>query len=497
VRHALCEGARVAKRHKLEGHYPIALATAILALVPYLVLTTAERFFQQDVVRDLGSSRGALDVFSALAIAAYAFGALLGGDLTQRGRQRVLFLRVEALFTAASAIAALAVSGTMYGLAEILQGFATGLLLIVALPPVIRQFPAERMPITAGAIDLGFFGAITLGPLFGGWAASAHAWRLFEAALAAVGAAVFVTGWLTQPEQPPANPEMKVDHPAIWLALAATVLPFLATSLLTRYGFGSAAVDVPLAIGLVCFGVLLVTEYRKDDPLSPVEPMWTTLPVVGVLVAMAGGGVFVTFLELIQELGMEVRHEPALAVGLALWPAVIAAIVASAAVGAAVRTRWMPIVAASGMAMLIAAGAMLLSLPSTGSWSLGIAAALLGIGAGATVSPGLWMAGFALPSKMVGRTFALIELVRSEADFILAPVILNLARRGSSVTATGVHAAMGVTLLVALAGTAAAVLLYLAGAPGLPHPDLEAWLKGRSAAIESPELLAAVRRVPA
>jgi hypothetical protein len=63
----------------------------------------------------------------------------------------------------------------------------TGLLLVIALPPVIQRFPAQRMPTTAAAINIGFFGAVTVGPLLGGITAYGHAWRTFYAALGALG----------------------------------------------------------------------------------------------------------------------------------------------------------------------------------------------------------------------------------------------------------------------------------------------------------------------
>ncbi|HLH98853.1 MAG TPA: hypothetical protein VKW08_27400 [Xanthobacteraceae bacterium] len=37
---------------------------------------------------------------------------------------------------------------------------------------------------------------------------------------------------------------------------------------------------------------------------------------------------------------------------------------------------------------------------------------LLGLGAGATVSPGLFLAGLSLPTQFIGRILALVELVR-------------------------------------------------------------------------------------
>ena len=55
-----------------------------------------------------------------------------------------------------------------YGVGRVLQGLMTGLLLVIALPPVIQRFPPPRMPTTAAAINIGFFGAVTVGPLLGG-----------------------------------------------------------------------------------------------------------------------------------------------------------------------------------------------------------------------------------------------------------------------------------------------------------------------------------------
>jgi hypothetical protein len=96
---------------------------------------------------------------------------------------------------------------------------------------------------------------------------------------------------------------------------------------------------------------------------------------------------------------------------------------------------------------------------------------------------------------MVGRTFALVELVRSEADFILAPVILQVARalsESAKLTAHGIHEAVWITILITIASTGLCVALYVAGGVGLPSADLEAWLHKERPGIHSPLLAAAV-----
>jgi hypothetical protein len=374
----------------------------------------------------------------------------------------------------------------------------TGLLLVIALPPVIQRFPPDRMPITAAAINIGFFGAVTVGPLLGGIVAYGHAWRWFYAGLGGAGTMVFVLALLTLPTRDPPNPAMRLDLSGIMLGLAATVLPFWAVGELTGHGFTSFLFMVPLAVGMACFVALLLVEYHRSEPLSPVRDMWHTFPLVGTLVAMVGGAAYFTFLMLGQQFLLYVLHHSPLAAGLAFWPQVVGVVIAACLLGVLLRTRFLPVLILFGMLLLIGGGAMLLALPTAPETQAMIlaAAGLLGLGAGATVSPGLYLAGFSLPSQMVGRTFALVELVRSVADFILAPVMLDVARVVSGAThptAAGIDKALWITLYITIALTVFGIVLYLLGGVGLPKPDLDAWLTKNRPAIGSPRLAQTVR----
>jgi MFS family permease len=490
--------AVIAIPRPLEGRYGVMLAIAILALVPFILLTTAAAFLSEQVSRDLAASQTGLAVISGIATAGYAFGALLGGDLINRFPQRSLFLVCEGMFVLGCLLAAIAGGTLLYGAGSVLTGFATGLLLVVALPPVIRRFPAGRLPVTAIFINIGFFGAVTAGPLIGGLIAAGHGWRWLYAALAGVGIGVLIAALLSLPDQEPQNPGLRFDKSGIALGLGATVLPFWAAGELTGHGFDSFLFAVPMAVGLACLVALLVTEYHKDEPLSPVKQMWHTLPVIGTLTAMVGGGAFVTFLTLAAEFLLKVEHRPPLEAGFAFWPQVLGVIATACLLGLLLRTRYLPVLVLAGMAALMAGGALLLGLESA---KTGIvipsAAALLGLGAGGTVSPALFLAAFSLSSRMVGRAFALVELIRSVADFILAPVMVEIARLTSGeaqLTAHGIHNAVLITLVITGAASLFGLALYLTGGVGLPQPDLEGWLEGDQPAIVSPRLGEKLRR---
>lgn len=481
-----------------EGNYGVSLVTAVLSLVPFILVTSAYSLYRKEVRHDIGAGATGLEIINGLSTAGYAFGALFGGDIINRFKQRRLFLICEAMFILGCGLSAGAVEIITYGAGQVLQGFATGLLLVIALPPVIQQFPPGKMPITAATIDIGFFGAVTAGPLLGGATAYGHAWRWFYGGLGAVGAIVFILAVLTLPDRKPPNPGMRFDAIGLALGFGATALPFWGVGELTGHGFDYILFAAPLAVGVACFVSLLVVEYHKEEPLSPVKQMWHTFPIIGTLTAMIGGAAYYTFLILGVQFLLNVGKWHPLTTGLAFWPQVAGAIITSILLGLLLRTRYLPILALAGMLVLMGGGGLLLTLTRGQGMGTAVlaAAGLLGLGAGATVSPGLYLAGFSLPSKMVGRTFALVELVRSVADFILAPIMLEVARvasTGAHLTGPGIREALWTTVYVSIALTAGGVVLYLFGGAGLPRPDIEVWIKENRPAIGSPKLGEALR----
>jgi MFS family permease len=156
-------------------------------------------------------------------------------------------------------------------------------------------------------------------------------------------------------------------------------------------------------------------------------------------------------------------------------------------------TRWLPLLALSGL-VSVAVGAAILLLVSTSNNHLVVplAALFLGFGAGSGVTPALFMVGLSVPSSRLGPTFALVELLRSNAAFLVAPILLQMSSTDPDI-ANGVQRGALLCLAAIGAAVAAVIATYLLGGARPEKPDLEGWLEHDRAAYDSPPLAAELR----
>lgn len=476
----------------LAGHYGATVALVLLALCPDLVASTAMMPLAHTLPRVLHTSPTGVQTAESLSNAGYAVGAVLAADLIQRLRLRHLFLACEALFVAGCLTVAAAPGVWVFGAGRVVQGLATGLLLVIALPPLVTRFGAGRMPSTATFVNIGLFGAVTAGPLIGGGLGATGAWRWFHVSLAVAGAAGAALGAATLGREDPFNPAQRFNAGVFPLAVAGTALPFLGVSRLAADPAASPLVWAPVVVGLVALVVLMAVQRARSEALMPIRPLARVVPLTGVLCAMVAGAAFVAVLTGVVGWTTEARGAPPLEIVVRLWPMAAAVGVAAALFGVLFRTRWVPVLAGVGLlGLLSAAGLLFVVTPASSAPVVAAVAATAGFGAGATVSPGLFFAALSVDSKLVGRVFALVELLRSEAAFLLAPVMVHLIAAGGpgpAGAAVGVHNVARVTLAFLGVGGAAVAALYVAGGTGLVAPDLPRWLDQEGVAIDSPQV---------
>jgi MFS family permease len=478
----------------LAKSYPLKVALVLLALCPYIVVTTAADLIQQPFLTALHTNLTGLQLASGIANAGYAFGAVLAAALIKKLPLRPLLIVLEVIFVAGSVTVAVSHGLDPFILGRTLQGFATGLLLVVALPPLVTNFGVGELPLTVAVIDIGLFGATTVGPLLGGWVAAHDAWRLLFWVLAAVGAANVLVGVASVQDTPPFAPDAKIDPNAIWLAALATGLPFFASSELTTHAVVSWWVLPWLITGVAALVALVVTQYIGADPLTPVKLVSHTLPVTGIIAAMVTGAAAVTLLELAENILVLGQHDSPLHTGELFWPQVVGVAVSATLFGVLLRTKWLrALIQAGTLALGAAAVGIALVSSHTGHLTFLLVSLAIGFGAGSTVAPGLFLAGLSCPSNQLGPTFALVELLRSEAAFLVGPILLHVAESQGMRQAmldAGTSNAGWITLIILGGGGALSGILWRGGGAYDHAPDLDRWIDGDGGAFDSPAVLA-------
>lgn len=481
-------------RAPLGGRYGVSVAMALLALAPFIILTTASAAVDPQIATDLGATAFGVSLAGALATALYAFGAVLAADLSKRITSRWIFLACEVLFVVGSVMSGASESIVSFTIGRCLQGLATGLLLIVAVPPLVIGNGPEKIPATAFFVNLGLFGMVALGPIVGGLAGATGRWRLMFFLIGLLGVLGLVGGLLAFRWMPPRQPGARFDWGGVPLALPAAVLPFIGVSYLSVGSYTDPVFIGGVTVGLAALVLLVVVQKREKGALTPVALISSTLPLGGIVIAMAAGAAFTGMLQLAQlHLTQVERDSPLLAAAL-VSSAIVGVLVAALTFKRVLGTRWLTVFALTGLVGLAAAGVLLLVLDEGNAHVLvPVAALLLGYGAGAGVTPALFVAALSVASNLLGPTFALVELLRSVAAFLIVPVLVYITTITSTFTVgytTSVAVMLGVVVLAGLA----VVATLVAGGWRPSRPDLATWLSGDEPAYDSPPFLARLRR---
>lgn len=487
--------ADLMRQGPLAGRYPAVAAMVTLALIPYLALSSAIDPLVPIITDQLHMSEQAMSLSSGLGNAAYAVGTVLAVQFAQHLPQRRMLVGYAVVLVVGSVLAAGAQNSGMFIGGHVLQGLATSMLLIAAAPPLTIGFPRDKLRHTAVIMNMCVFGAVALGPFIGGVQAETHAWRPLFWIVAAIAVLALIMAALTFEDAPPADLDAPTDLKAIALATVGCTAAFVGAAQLTTHEIGDLAASVPMFGGLALIVVLIVYQFRAQRPLLTVRTMLTSaIPVAGVGVALFAAAASVAATALTANVLLQ-GFSP-VQVGLLYLPEVGGAIVMAFVFGFVITRKAMHYLPLVGMALL-AAGIVVFGFALPGNVPLIlVGSGLTGLALGATVAPALFVAGFSLQSASLQRVFAIIELLRAVAAFMVAPILAHvaIALPGDLNAGTGVTLWIGLGL--AIGGAVFGVAIYALSGARPQTPDLDEFLDGESPAWYSPPLLARLRGLP-
>ncbi len=219
--------------------------------------------------RDLGASIQSLEWTVNAYVLAYAVLQLTGAALGDRFGRKRMFLAGLAVFTAASAAAALAPSTGLLVAARAIQGAGAAMVTPLTLTLLAEAFPSEKRGLAIGVWS-GVSGiAVALGPLVGGAVVQAISWHWIFWINVPIGIvlAPLALRWLSESRGPYGTLDLR------GLALASTGAFGVVFGLVRAQSLGwtSPAIVVSIGLGIVLLAVFVAWELRAPEPMLPMS----------------------------------------------------------------------------------------------------------------------------------------------------------------------------------------------------------------------------------
>jgi EmrB/QacA subfamily drug resistance transporter len=234
-----------------------------MVVLDSVVVITALPRMQRDLHAGLASLQWTLTAYN-IAFAAGIITAAAAGD--RFGRRRVFTIGL-ALFTAASAVCALAPDAPELIAARTVQGLGGAIILPLSLTILTTAFPAERRGMIVGIYG-GLAGlAVALGPIVGGAVIQGPGWHWIFWINVPIGAAALLLGMRLLPDSYGA-PE-RLDPLGVTLVTGGVVSIVWALVRANQTGWASAEIVSCLVGGAVLLLAFAAWEQRASEPMVP------------------------------------------------------------------------------------------------------------------------------------------------------------------------------------------------------------------------------------
>lgn len=208
----------------------------------------------------------------------------MAGFIEGRFTMKRVWVLALTTFTAASALCGLAPVFWVLVFGRILQGFAGGMLIPIAISTLFQAFPPNERGAAMGFFAIPMVAGPALGPTIGGYIVTHWDWRLVFFVNVPVGAvAVLLAIVCLRPSLPKLG--VRFDTVGALLSSAAFGLTLYGLSRVSADGWSSLDVRGLIAVGLTCLVAFIAYEWRRKDPLLDVRlftnPLFLNANVVG------------------------------------------------------------------------------------------------------------------------------------------------------------------------------------------------------------------------
>ncbi|HYX88231.1 MAG TPA: MFS transporter [Gaiellaceae bacterium] len=252
-------------RSKTIWTFAITSVALFMTTLDNLVVTTALPVIREDLSAGLSDLEWTVNAYTLTFAVLLITGAALGDRF---GRRR-LFAIGLAIFTAASAAAALAPSVEFLVAARAVQGLGGAIVTPLTLTILSAAVPASRRGLVLGAWG-GISGlAVAIGPLIGGAVVEGISWQWIFWLNVPIGLVLIPLAALRLTET--RGPNSTLDLPGLGLASAGLFGIVWGLVRGNQVGWSSPEIVGMLTAGLVVLGLFLLWESRSKAPMLPLR----------------------------------------------------------------------------------------------------------------------------------------------------------------------------------------------------------------------------------
>jgi len=396
------------------------------------------------------------------------------GWLGDRFGTKRMFLLSLFLFSAASALCAEATSLSQLTAFRILQGVGGGMMIPIGTTMLFRAFPPIERARASTVLMVPTVIGPALGPVLGGWLTTNHSWRWIFAINIPLGILTFALAavGLREEREPTAG---RFDVAGFVLSGASLAAVLLALSHGPTYGWATAGVVAPGALGLAGFAWLVWVETHIEQPMLALRLLGERMFKIANLVAFCSFASFAGIVFLMPLFLQELYGLTAADSGLTTFPMAVGMIISSQVAGRLYQRAGPKRLILAGLSLMTVVTFSLMAMTTgTSLWGIRALMFVRGLSLGTTLVP-LQAASFANISVADTGRASSITSVNRQISASLGVAIIGTAlveatahflrdgERTSEAIAqaslSGYRAAFFVTGLLAVVATASALLL--------------------------------------
>jgi len=243
--------------------FAVTSVALVMVMLDNLVVSTALNVIRQELGATIEQLEWTVNAYTLT----FAVFLLTGAALGDRFGRRRMFIIGVAIFTAASAFAAMSTSVEMLLVGRMAQGIGAAIVTPLTLTLLSAAVPAERRGVALGAWGAVGGLAIAIGPLVGGAIVEGLAWNWIFWVNVPIGIALIPLAWFGLRES--FGPAGRLDLPGVALASAGLFGIVWALVNGNSEGWTSPVIIAAFAAGVGTLAAFLLWERRAPAPMLP------------------------------------------------------------------------------------------------------------------------------------------------------------------------------------------------------------------------------------